>query len=149
MAPERGSLRPPPASEGLGPLARFLVSPQPRRHLSKLVYAAEWAQSLRESHPPGPALDAALTQHWQEVGVIDRALGGALEAFAELAAEAGAEGSGSGGGSSGGGGGGCDSSRGGEAAGQESGRLQLGQRVLEQLQSLAAARGGVPVQWFV
>jgi hypothetical protein len=126
----RGSLRPPAPSEGPGPQARFIVQPQARRHLCKLVYADEWAQSLQESHPAGPALEAALAQHWQEVKVVDRALGGALVAFAELAA--GGTGSGS-----------VDD------VGQGGGRLQLGQRVLGQLRSCVAGRGGVPVQWFV
>ncbi len=34
------------------------------------VYAQEWEQSLRESHPTGPQLDALLAQQAAEVGSV-------------------------------------------------------------------------------
>ena len=43
--------------------AALLASPDGRRALYRLRLAGEWADSLREAHPPGPAADVALATH--------------------------------------------------------------------------------------
>lgn len=51
-----------------------LMQPAIRPHVCKYVYADEWAKSLAESHPPGPALESAVARHVEEVGTIRTAL---------------------------------------------------------------------------
>jgi hypothetical protein len=53
---------------------RELFGPTLRRHLAKVVHAAEWASSIEDAHPDTPARAEALETHWREVGVIARAL---------------------------------------------------------------------------
>ena len=53
---------------------RDLFGPTLRRHLAKVVHAAEWASSIEDAHPDTPARAEALETHWREVGVIARAL---------------------------------------------------------------------------
>jgi hypothetical protein len=125
------STKPPADTRDDVALARYLLQPHVRRHACKLAYAQEWASSLAQSHPPGPAVDSALGQHWQEVGVIDRALGKYLRALAPEAA-------------------------GGAAAGEiragggqvDGGQQVLGQEVVCRLRDVAGGRP-VPVQWFL
>jgi hypothetical protein len=50
------------------------MQPHIRKHLLKLVYSDEWATSLKESHPEGPARDEVIQKHNKEVEVIRRAL---------------------------------------------------------------------------
>ena len=45
-----------------------------RHHLSKLLYADEWAKSIEESHPVSEARNVTLTKHWEDVGKIKKAL---------------------------------------------------------------------------
>lgn len=111
-------------------LARYLLQPHVRRHACKLAYAQEWAESLSESHPRGPALDSALGQHWHEVGVIDRALGKYLRALVLEAAVAGPEG---------------EMEVGGGQV--DDGRQVLGREVARRLCRMAGGRA-VPVTWF-
>lgn len=55
-------------------LKAWLLRPDLRRHLAKLLYADEWAESIRESHPDTPARGDAIGQHWREVDLIQSAL---------------------------------------------------------------------------
>jgi hypothetical protein len=40
----------------------------------QVLYATQWDQSLRDSHPPSDVLDTVLATHWKEVGIIEKAL---------------------------------------------------------------------------
>ena len=52
-----------------------LLSPEQRKHLTKLVLAEEWAQSIAEAHDPKSESTArALKTHWEEVDIIARVL---------------------------------------------------------------------------
>ncbi|RLN90895.1 hypothetical protein BBJ28_00000335 [Nothophytophthora sp. Chile5] len=61
-------------------LAKILRSPF-RRHLVKLVYEQEWAQSLRESHLHTKPFDQYMATHEQEVQVIQTATDRMLDNF--------------------------------------------------------------------
>lgn len=65
---------PPPEQGSLNESWRFLMQPVVRQHVCKLAYAAEWRQSLVESHPAGEALDAVLAKHDEELSAIRQAL---------------------------------------------------------------------------
>ena len=45
-----------------------------RQHLSKLLYADEWATSIEESHPVSKARSVTLAKHWEDVDKIKEAL---------------------------------------------------------------------------
>ena len=45
-----------------------------RHHLSKLLYADEWATSIEESHPVSEARSVTLAKHWEDVSKIKEAL---------------------------------------------------------------------------
>jgi len=62
----------PAVAPGAGPEA--LALPELRKHLLRLAWAKEWADSIRDSHPSGEARDAHVAAHWDEVDVIERAL---------------------------------------------------------------------------
>lgn len=47
-----------------------------RHHLSKLLYANEWATSIEESHPVSEARSVTLAKHWEDVNKIKQALQG-------------------------------------------------------------------------
>jgi len=64
----------------------FLLSPQVRKHVMRLVYAEEWALSIEESHPCGPERDEVIRQHWNEVALIRRALSRYLPSIENLKA---------------------------------------------------------------
>ena len=52
-----------------------LLLPEQRKHLTKLVLAEEWAQSIAEAHDPKSESTArALKTHWEEVDIIARVL---------------------------------------------------------------------------
>lgn len=53
-------------------MEKVLSSPF-RRHLQKLVYAAEWTQSLHESHLPTTAFTEYMATHAHELKVIEQA----------------------------------------------------------------------------
>jgi hypothetical protein len=74
--PPRPSLAALAPAEGAGEAEqlRFLLHPAVRPHALKLLYAGPWADSLRASHPAGPALEAALAAHASDVALIGRAL---------------------------------------------------------------------------
>uniref|UniRef100_A0A7R9VFV5 Uncharacterized protein n=1 Tax=Chlamydomonas euryale TaxID=1486919 RepID=A0A7R9VFV5_9CHLO len=52
----------------------LLLHPHVRKHVLKLVYADEWAKSIRESHVLGRQVDQAIAHHWREIDVVKRAL---------------------------------------------------------------------------
>lgn len=66
----------------LGPVASreavavLLQQPEARKYAAKWFYAAPWAASIEESHPPSAARDAALEQHWREACALERAFAG-------------------------------------------------------------------------
>lgn len=47
-----------------------------RHHVSKLLYANEWAKSIEESHPMSEARTVTLAKHWEDVAKIKQALHG-------------------------------------------------------------------------
>lgn len=73
--------------------ACVLVQPHLRKHLMRVVYAEEWAQSIAAAHPESPARTAALETHWKEVEVISRVLAGKYPKGLELIARVMASGS--------------------------------------------------------
>ena len=62
----------------------FLMSPDARKHVMRLIYAEEWARSIQESHPCSPERDEVVRQHWSEVGQIRRAFLPFLPAIEKL-----------------------------------------------------------------
>jgi Rps23 Pro-64 3,4-dihydroxylase Tpa1-like proline 4-hydroxylase len=48
-------------------ILEFLKQRRVRKHLVKLTYADEWAQSIMESHDPSPAREILLQNHWDDV----------------------------------------------------------------------------------
>ena len=62
----------------------FLMSPEARKHVMRLVYAEEWAKSIQESHPCSPERDEVVRQHWNEVEQIRRAFLPFLPAIEKL-----------------------------------------------------------------
>jgi hypothetical protein len=48
-------------------ILEFLKQRRVRKHLVKLIYADEWAQSIMESHDPSPAREILLQNHWDDV----------------------------------------------------------------------------------
>ena len=76
-------------SEDPAAAAAFLMRPDVRKHVCRLVYAEEWARSIEESHPEGQERDEVVQQHWHEVELIKRALsayGATIEALTGAAA---------------------------------------------------------------
>ena len=57
-------------------VAALLQQPEARKYAAKWFYAAPWAASIEESHPPSAARDAALEQHWREARALERAFAG-------------------------------------------------------------------------
>ena len=55
-------------------MRQLLLRPDVRHHLSKLLYADEWAKSIKESHPVSEALSVTLAKHWEDVSKIRDAL---------------------------------------------------------------------------
>ena len=53
---------------------QLLLRPDVRHHLSKLLYADEWAASIEESHPVSEARSVTLANHWDDVKKIKEAL---------------------------------------------------------------------------
>lgn len=53
---------------------QLLLRPDVRHHLSKLLYADEWATSIEESHPISEARSVTLAKHWEDVSKIKQAL---------------------------------------------------------------------------
>jgi hypothetical protein len=84
--------RAPSANESVGDALAVLLQPRFRRHLCKLAYADEWAQSIVESHAKNGAEDsggslrlhyvggvqAVVDKHYTDAGVISKALTGVL-----------------------------------------------------------------------
>jgi len=46
------------------------LSARYRKHFARVMYAQEWAESLQQSHPPSPALQAAIEEHWKTVSTV-------------------------------------------------------------------------------
>ena len=59
----------------------MLALEEVRKHAVKWMYRREWAESIEESHPPGPQTAALLGGFWREVGVVERALEPVLPAL--------------------------------------------------------------------
>ena len=55
-------------------IRNLLLRPDVRHHLSKLLYAAEWAKSIEESHLVSEARSVTLAKHWEDVDKIREAL---------------------------------------------------------------------------
>lgn len=53
----------------------YLLSADIRPHACKLLYAEEWAESIRESHADSPAREAALQMYHHEILLIHKSLG--------------------------------------------------------------------------
>ncbi|KAL0029367.1 hypothetical protein WJX77_002479 [Trebouxia sp. C0004] len=75
------SAAPPPLSqllqsgdEALQQAKQLVLRPDVRHHLSKLLYAKEWANSIEESHPVSEARNVTLAKHWEDVGKIQKVL---------------------------------------------------------------------------
>ena len=60
-------------------LLKHLLARENRKHVSKLIYANEWSQSIIDSHPPGPERQHVLDTHWADVKVIEKVFGPRLE----------------------------------------------------------------------
>ncbi|KAL3160469.1 hypothetical protein ABBQ32_010786 [Trebouxia sp. C0010 RCD-2024] len=60
--------------DSLQQASQLLLRPDVRHHLSKLIYAEEWAKSIQESHPVSEARSATLAKHWNDVNKIKEAL---------------------------------------------------------------------------
>ena len=45
-----------------------------RHHLSKLLYATDWAASIEESHPVSEAREVTLAKHWEDVAKLKSVL---------------------------------------------------------------------------
>ena len=60
--------------EALQQAKQLVVRPDVRHHLSKLLYAEEWAKSIEESHPVSEARAVTLAKHWEDVGKIQKVL---------------------------------------------------------------------------
>lgn len=71
-----GDGAPPPAGPPGGTVRACPKLAEPRlwKHFARLSLADEWRRSLQESHPPSPALDAALERDASEIEVIRGAL---------------------------------------------------------------------------
>lgn len=54
---------------------QLLSRPDVRHHLSKLLYADEWAKSIAESHPVSEAREVTLEKHWDDVAKLKAVLG--------------------------------------------------------------------------
>ena len=67
--------------------ARALLAPNLRKHLMKVIFAQEWAESIVAAHPDSTGRTAALETHWREVDVIARALAGKYPAGLDLVAK--------------------------------------------------------------
>lgn len=52
----------------------LLLHPKLRSHYARLVYADQWAASMRESHAPSPKLEVALERNAHEIFAIERRL---------------------------------------------------------------------------
>lgn len=53
---------------------QLLLRPDVRHHLSKLLYADDWATSIEESHPVSEARNVTLAKHWEDVSNLKQAL---------------------------------------------------------------------------
>lgn len=53
---------------------QLLSRPDVRHHLSKLLYADEWAESIQESHPESEAREVTLAKHWEDVAKLKAVL---------------------------------------------------------------------------
>ena len=53
---------------------QLLTRPDVRHHLSKLLYADEWANSIQESHPKSEAREVTLAKHWEDVAKLKAVL---------------------------------------------------------------------------
>lgn len=53
---------------------QLVLRPDVRHHLSKLLYAEEWAKSIEESHPVSAARNLTLAKHWEDVEKIQKVL---------------------------------------------------------------------------
>lgn len=62
-------------------MLQFLLQPQNRRLLSKVLYAEEYAESFRNAFGKRPEVDEALVLHGQDVQKADNALSPALREF--------------------------------------------------------------------
>lgn len=51
-----------------------LQHPELRKHIQKLYYADEWAQSIVDSHPESAATSSMLEQFHQELDAVRRAM---------------------------------------------------------------------------
>jgi len=60
--------------EALQQAKQLVLRPDVRHHLSKLLYAEEWAKSIEESHPVSEARNVTLAKHWEDVGKIQKVL---------------------------------------------------------------------------
>ncbi|PNW74928.1 hypothetical protein CHLRE_12g504100v5 [Chlamydomonas reinhardtii] len=84
QAPSLSALEP-SSPDDVAAAARFLLHPAVRQHVSKLVYAEEWARSLEESHGDSDTRGAMLEQHHKEVDIIRRSLAKYLPVVEKLA----------------------------------------------------------------
>ena len=60
--------------DSLQQVRHLVLRPDVRHHLSKLLYAEEWAKSIEESHPVSEARAVTLAKHWEDVGKIKKVL---------------------------------------------------------------------------
>lgn len=70
---QRTQLKAPTDPTSVQSILQFLMQPKYRKHIVKLVYAEEWAQSIIESHEPSEGRDVLLANHWQDVEKIRNA----------------------------------------------------------------------------
>ncbi len=61
-------------NDSLEQAKQLVLRPDVRHHLSKLLYAEEWARSIEESHPVTEARDLTLAKHWEDVRKIQQVL---------------------------------------------------------------------------
>lgn len=54
--------------------AQLLLRPDVRHHLSKILYAEDWARSIDESHPVSEARSVTLAKHWEDVAKLKSVL---------------------------------------------------------------------------
>ncbi|TYZ63641.1 hypothetical protein PybrP1_009004 [[Pythium] brassicae (nom. inval.)] len=75
--PTRSTRRPPPLPDSepdaFAVMMEKVLSSPFRRHLQKLLYAAEWTQSLHEAHEPTAAFAQYMATHAHELRVIEHA----------------------------------------------------------------------------
>ena len=66
---------PPPRPDDPVQQASALLHPSLRKHLTKVVLANEWANSIEGAHHDSESRAAALRTHWDEVQLISQVLG--------------------------------------------------------------------------